>query len=297
MAVVNESVVTQLQKKSIELRIEMLEMLRDSGSSGHFGGGFSVMDILTVLYFHTMRVDPANSRDINRDRLVLSKGHACCALCPVLAEKGFFPKDLLNTFNLLDSPFGMHPDMNKIKGCDMSTGSLGHGLAVAVGMGSAARYLEKDCRIYAIMGDGEMGEGSVWEAIQIASQYRLDNLCGIIDRNKFSCDGFIDGSGIFESVEEGFQGTVSLEPIDKKLEAFGWHAIRCNGHDIKQLMQVFETAQKTKGKPTMIIADTVKGKGVSFIEDRYEWHYGGFNADQFAQAIDELKTKLTLVSA
>lgn len=188
--------VLELEKKATKLRKMMVEMLRDAETSGHYGGGLSVMDILTVLYFGgVMRIDPTNPDWEDRDRLVLSKGHAACALCPVLAEKGFFSHDLLATFNKLDSPFGMHPDMNKILGCDMSTGSLGQGTPAAVGIALAGKYRKKDYRVYAVIGDSELGEGSTWEAFQIASHFKVDNLCVTIDRNKFSCDGPTEGDG------------------------------------------------------------------------------------------------------
>lgn len=283
----------ELKKKAAKLRLMMVEMLRDSEASGHYGGGMSVMDILTVLYFKVMKIDSANPRWEDRDRLVLSKGHACCALCPVLAERGFFPLDILPTFNKLDSPFGMHPDMNKIKGCDMSTGSLGHGGPVAVGMALAGKYLKKNYRVYVILGDGEIAEGSLWESFAIASHFKIDSLCAIIDRNKYSCDGKTEGSGTIGGY--GIEGTLTLEPLDKKMEAFGWHVIKCDGHSVTQLLSAFEEAAKTKGKPTVIIADTIKGKGISFVEDKGEWHYGGFNPEQTKMAVDELTSKLDVL--
>lgn len=289
----SKDLVLELEKKATELRKIMVEMLRDAETSGHYGGGLSVMDILTVLYFGgVMRVDPANPDWENRDRLVLSKGHTACALCPVLAEKGFFSHDLLRTFNKLDSPFGMHPDMNKILGCDMSTGSLGHGAPAAVGMALAGKYQKKDYHVYVILGDSELGEGSTWEAFQLASHFNVDNLCATIDRNKFSCDGPTEGDGTTLEEWGGIVGTLSLEPIDKKLEAFGWRVIECDGHDIVQLLDAYKEATRTKGKPTVIIAHTTKGKGVSFIEDKAEWHIGEFSSEQSKMAIDELTSKL-----
>ena len=287
-----ENLVKELEKKAIKLRLMMVEMLRDSGTSGHYGGSLSVVDILTVLYFgDVLRVDPKNHRWEDRDRFVLSKGHACAALCPLLAEKGFFSRDLLTTFNKLDSPFGMHPDMNKIKGCDMSTGSLGHGATIALGMAMSARYLKKDFRVYSVIGDGELAEGSNWETFAIASHFKLDNLCLIIDRNKFSLDGLTEGSGCLDA-EYGICGTLSLEPIDKKLEAFGWYVVKCDGHNAMELLDAFEEAKNTKGKPTLIIAETIKGKGISFCENEGKWHYGGLNEEYTSKAITELKSKL-----
>ncbi len=290
----SEDLVRELEKKALELRLMMVKMLRDSGASGHYGGGMSIMDILTVLYFGgVLRVDPANPDWEDRDRFVLSKGHACVAFCPVLAEKGFFSHELLTTFNKLDSPFGMHPDMNKIIGCDMSTGSLGHGAPVALGMALAGRYLKKDFRVYGALGDGEIAEGSNWESFAIAAHFKVDNLCFIVDRNGFSCDGLTEGPGVVRKGEGyGINGTLSLEPLDKKLEAFGCHVIKCDGHDIARLLDAYDEAASIKGKPTVIIADTIKGKGISFIENKAEWHYGGFDAELTAKAIDELTSKL-----
>ena len=285
-----EDLLLELEKKALQLRIMMVEMLGESGTSGHYGGGMSVMDILTVLYFRIMRIDPANPDWEDRDRFVLSKGHCCCALCPVLAEKGYFSHDLLPTFNKLDSPFGMHPDMNKIVGCDMSTGSLGHGGPVAVGMALAGKVLKKDYRTYVVLSDGEMAEGSTWEAFEIVSHFKLDNICATIDRNKFSCDGATEGPGTIG--EWGVQGTLCLDPLDKKLEAFNWHVIKCDGNDIAQLLDAYKEAAETKGEPTVILADTVKGKDISFIEEKGQWHYGRFTPDQTKKALDELKRKL-----
>jgi transketolase len=289
---IKEDTIRELERKSLELSIDMLDMIIKSKSSVHLGGGLSVMDILTVLYFYVLNVDPKNPKWENRDRLVLSKGHTCCALCPALAEKGYFGKDLLPTFNLLDSPFGMHPDMHKISGCDMSTGSLGQGLPVAIGMALAARYLKMNIRIYAVLGDGEMGEGSVWEGIQSASHFMLDNLCVTVDRNNFSVDGPTDGPGLFKYMEKGMEGTMSLGSIDKKVGAFGWNVINCNGHDLRELIEAYDAARNFKGKPTMIVAHTIKGKGVGFLENNYIWHYVGFNESKFKEALEELKNKL-----
>ncbi len=276
----------ELKKKAYKLRITELEMMRDAETSGHYGGSMSVMDILTVLYFGVMRLDPANPDWEDRDRFVLSKGHTCNALATVLADKGFISGEILATFNKLDSPLGQHPDRNKIRGCDASTGSLGHGAALAVGMAMAGRVLKKDYRVYTVLSDGEMAEGSTWEAIEIASHFKVDNVCGTIDRNGLSLDGPTEGPGVLG--ERGFEGTMTLEPLGKKLALFGWHVIECDGHDFSQLLGAYEEAAKTKGKPTMIVANTVKGKGVSFIEDRYEWHYGQFSAEQYELAIGEL---------
>jgi len=270
----DKSNILQLEKTAAELRLSMVNMLQTAGG-GHFGGGLSAIDILTVLYFHVLRIDPANPRWAERDRFVLCKGHANCAYSPTLAKRGFFSEDLLKTYGQLDSHFGMHPDMNKIPGCDMSTGSIGHGTPVAVGMALAARVLKKDYRVFVLLGDGSLMEGSTWEAALIAAQYRLENLCVIVDRNRFTCDGPTDG----------IRGTLSLEPVEDKWRAFGWHALRCDGHDIAQLVQAFQQAAQMKGKPTAIIADTVKGKGLPFLENRGEYHYTHLTDVQYQQAL------------
>jgi transketolase len=285
-----EDTVRDLERRATHLRLQMVKMLRDAGSGGHYGGGLSVMDILTVLYFHALRIDPARPCWEDRDRLVLSKGHACCALCPVLAERGFFGRELLPTFNKLDSPFGMHPDMHKIAGCDMSTGSLGHGAPVAVGMALAARYLGKGFRVYLVLSDGEMAEGSTWEALAIASHFGLDNLCATIDRNGFSNDGCTEGPGRVQGY--GVEGTLCLEPLVEKVRAFGWETLGCDGHDVGQLIDRYRHAETVKGRPVAIIADTVKGKGISFLENQGQWHYGALKEEETVRAIGELEERL-----
>jgi transketolase len=253
-----------------KMRRQIVEMYTLAGG-GHFGGSMSVVEILVTLYGAVVRVNPADPEWSDRDRVVLSKGHACGALCPVLAHHGFFEEALLDTFNKLDSPFGMHPDMNKIPGCDMSTGSLGHGLAIGIGMALAARADGKDYRVYVVLGDGECQEGTVWEAASVASHLRVDNLTAFVDRNWVSLDG---------PTEE----INALEPFHERWRSFGWHVVEVDGHDIAQLYDGVEQAHATAGQPTVILANTVKGKGVSFMEHKYEYHYASLSQQELTVA-------------
>ncbi len=280
-----ENKIMELQRTAARLRLEMVKMLKESDTPGaHYGGSLSVMEILTALYFHTLKIDPANPTWSERDRCILSKGHACAALCTILAERGYFPRELLKTFNHLDSPFGVHPDMHKIPGCDVSAGSLGHGLPIGVGMAMGAKLQKRDFRIYVVLSDGEMAEGSCWEAIMAGSHYGLSNLCGLIDRNGLSLDG-------------PTSQTMTLEPLSQKIRSFGWNVIECNGHDIRQLVDGLEQATCEDGRPTMIVADTIKGKGISFLENDHTWHYGKFDDDQYVQVCHELEKKLQEIGA
>ncbi len=245
--------------------------------SGHPGGSLSCADILTVLYFNQMNIDSEKPQDMNRDRLVLSKGHCAPALYSVLAEKGYFSKDELKTFRKLDSKLQGHPDMNKVLGVDMTTGSLGQGLSVAVGMALASKMDHAGCRIYCIVGDGEIDEGQIWEAAMTAYKNHLDNLCVIVDNNQLQLDGRIDE-------------IAGLDNIRGKFESFGFSAIEVDGHNISNLIDAFHTAKQTKGKPTVIIAKTVKGKGVSFMENKVEWHGVAPNKEQYEIAMKELNS-------
>jgi transketolase len=252
-------VIQRLERKASEMRQAVMTTLLAAGS-GHVGGSMSCADILTALYFHTMRVDPDNLRWEDRDRFVLSKGHASAILCPVLADCGFFPKSLLETFNQLDSPFSMHPDMLKIPGADMSTGSLGHGLSIGLGMALAARIQGKAFRAFVLMGDGELAEGSVWEAAMAAPQLGLDNLVAIVDRNRFGSDCATDE-------------IISAEPIPQKWTAFGWPLREIDGHDMGAIVDALDATPFETGKPSVIVANTIKGKGVPSAEARFDWHY------------------------
>lgn len=270
-----EAMLARLQAKANQMRGRVMTTLLASGG-GHVGGSMSAMEVLVALYYEVLRVDPKNPLWEDRDRFVLSKGHISCALCPILADLGFFPDELLNTFNLIDSPFSMHPDMRKIPGVDMSTGSLGHGLAVATGMALAAEVEDRPYRVYALLGDGELGEGSVWEAAMAASHYRLDRLTAIVDRNRLQVDGTTDE-------------VMNTEPLADKWRAFGWAVREIDGHDMGQVVDALKAVPFEPGKPSLILAHTVKGKGLSFAEDKVEWHYNAVNQEVVAKALAELQ--------
>ncbi len=237
----------------------------------HIGGGLSMLDLLVVLYFKTMKIDPNNPDDPDRDRFILSKGHGAIGYVPTLAERGFFDKKLLDSFNKFKSPFGMHPDSLKITGCDASTGSLGHGLPMAVGMALGARMQHKEFYTFCIVGDGELNEGSNWEAAMTAAHYKLDKLILFVDRNMQMIDG---------PVEQ----IMGLEPLADKWKAFGWETIEIDGHDLHKIVEAIDSAKATKDKPVVIIAKTIKGKGVDFMEDQTMWHYGAIDSEKGRQA-------------
>ena len=247
-----------------------------AAKSGHPGGSLSIAEILTYLYFEEMNVDPANPKKSDRDRFVLSKGHCAPALYATLAERGFFPASELSTLRHFPSRLQGHPDMNSTPGVDMSTGSLGLGISAAAGMALAAKIDGAPYRVYTIVGDGESEEGQVWEACMFAAHYKLDNLCVVIDWNGLQIDG---------PVAEVMNPT----PHDQKLAAFGFHVISIDGNDFEQIAAAFAEARATKGKPTAIVAKTVKGKGVSFMENQVKWHGSAPNDEQYAQALAELK--------
>ncbi len=246
-----------------------------SAKSGHPGGSLSVADLLTYLYFDVMRVDPKNPKAADRDRFVLSKGHTAPALYGVLAEKGYFSKELIPTFRHIGSILQGHPDMKKIPGVDMSTGSLGQGVSAAGGMAIAAKLDKKDYRVYTVLGDGELEEGQVWEQAMFAAHYKLDNLTAFIDFNGLQIDGDITD-------------VMNPTPIDKKFEAFGWHVVMADAHDFNSLEAAVNAAKATKGKPTAVIMKSIKGKNVSFMENKPEWHGSAPNEEQYNQAIKEL---------
>ena len=247
-----------------------------SANSGHPGGALSIADIITALYFNEMNIDPKNPKDENRDRLVLSKGHASAALYAALAEKGYFPKEDLKTFRNINSYLQGHPDMKHIPGVDMSTGSLGQGLSAANGMAMMFKLDKNPARVYCICGDGEIEEGQIWEAAMSSSKYKLDNLCLIIDNNNLQIDG---------TIEE----VMSSYPIDEKFKSFGFNVITINGHDFSQILQAFEEAKNCKDKPTAIIAKTIKGKGITFMENQVGWHGKAPSQQEYEQAIKELE--------
>ncbi len=246
-----------------------------SAASGHPGGSLSIADLLALLYFEVMNVDPKNPKMENRDRLVLSKGHTAPALYSVLAEKRFFPVEDVATFRNAKSYLQGHPDMNKVPGIDMSTGSLGQGVSVAGGMALAAKLDNKDYRVYSILGDGELEEGQVWEQAMFAPHYKLDNLTIFVDNNGLQIDG---------DVSE----VMNPNPIDEKFRAFGWHVIVADAHNFDELMAAIDEAKATKGKPTAVIMKSVKGKNVSFMENQAGWHGAAPNKEQYEQAIAEL---------
>ena len=250
-----------------------------TAASGHIGGSLSAIDAITTLYFNVMNVDPKNPQDPDRDRFVLSKGHCTPALYPVLALRGFFPTEDLKLFRSIKGHYSGHAEMRHVKGVDMSTGSLGQGLSVAVGMALAGKTAKKDYRVYALCGDGEIAEGQIWEAAMSAAKYHLDNLCAMIDVNGLQIDG-------------ATKDVMPSEPLDKKFEAFNWNVIHVDGHDYDALEKAFADAAACKGKPTMLLLKTVKGKGVSFMENNAGWHGKAPNDEQYAQAKAEVEAKL-----
>ena len=271
MAMTNQ----ELQKTANEVRKSIITALHAAGA-GHPGGSLSSTDIFTYLYFEEMNVDPKNVSDPDRDRFVLSKGHCAPGLYSVMAEKGYFPKEELTTLRKLGSRLQGHPSMQYLPGLDMSSGSLGQGISAACGMALSAKLDKKDFRVYTLLGDGELQEGQVWEAAMFAGLRKLDNLVVIVDNNGLQIDGPVDK-------------VCSPYPIDKKFEAFNFHVINIDGHNFDEIKAAFEEAKKTKGMPTAIIAHTVKGKGVSFMENQAGWHGKAPNDDGFKQAMEELE--------
>ncbi|MEW5945651.1 MAG: transketolase [bacterium] len=270
-----EELVGFLKKKSLEIRKKIIRLTVVAGG-GHVGGALSMTDVLVLLYNHVLRIDPENPKWMERDRFILSKGHGGLCICPVLADRGFFDEKLMDTFNQLDSPFGMHPDMNKIPGIEMSTGSLGHGLSVGVGAALAGRLDGAKWRVYVLTGDGECNEGTIWEAAMSAKHYRLGNLVCIVDRNKLMIDG-------------ATEDVMSLEPFADKWRAFGWDVKEVDGHDFEAMIDVFEALPPVEsGAPTCVIAHTVKGRGVSFMEGEAKWHYGGLDAEKEKKALEDI---------
>ena len=265
----------ELQKQAVEVRKGIVEGVH-SAKAGHPGGSLSAADIFTYLYFEEMNIDPKNPKDENRDRFVLSKGHTAPGLYSALAHRGYFPVEDLLTLRHTGSYLQGHPDMKHIPGVDMSSGSLGQGLSAAAGMALAGKLQNKDYRVYALLGDGEIQEGQIWEAAMFSGYRKLDNLCVIVDNNNLQIDGAIDE-------------VCSPYPIDKKFESFNFHVININGNDFDQIRAAFDEAKATKGMPTAIIAHTVKGKGVSFMENQVGWHGKAPNDEEFAIAMEDLR--------
>lgn len=262
---------------SFELRKNVLDMIYKA-KTGHIGGDFSVIDILTTLYFKQMNISPENMDDEDRDRFVLSKGHSVEAYYSVLAAKGFFEiETVIEEFSTFGSKFIGHPN-NKLPGIEMNSGSLGHGLPVCVGMALAGKMNNKNYRVYTVMGDGELAEGSVWEGAMAASHFKLDNLCAVVDRNRLQISG-------------GTEEVMAHDSQDERWGSFGWHVIHASGNDIDALNTAFEEAKTIKGQPTVVIADTIKGCGVSFMESQAAWHHKIPTAEEFEQATKELAQK------
>lgn len=278
------------EKRVIELSIIANKVRKNaltavySAKSGHPGGSLSVADLMTLLYFEVMNVDVKNPKNPDRDRFVLSKGHCAPALYGTLAEKGFIPVEDMKTFRHVDSYLQGHPDMNKVPGVDMSTGSLGQGVSVAGGMALAAKLDNKSYRVYSVLGDGELEEGQVWEQAMFAAHYKLDNFTIFVDNNGLQIDGDITK-------------VMNPTPIDKKFEAFGWNVIVTDAHDFNALLDAVEQAKATKGKPTAVIMKSIKGKNVSFMENNAAWHGAAPNEEQYNQAIAELDAKIAELEA
>lgn len=277
MRKITESTIQEVALKALILRQDIVRMLGEAGT-GHSGGSLSSADIVACLYFWEMNIDPRHPVDPDRDRFVLSKGHAAPLLYAALAEKGFFPRADLLRLRKLGSPLQGHPDMRKVLGVEASTGSLGQGVSWAVGMALAGKMDQRPYRVYTLLGDGELEEGLVWEAVMAAHHYKLDNLVAFVDHNGLQIDG--------PTCE-----VMSPEPVGDKFRAFGWETLTVKGHDHGQIMQALNTAREIKGRPTVIIADTIKGKGCSFMENKVEWHGTAPNKEQTAQALAELGCK------
>ena len=267
--------VLELKKQANEIRKGIVSAVH-SAKSGHPGGSLSAADIMTYLYFEELNVDPANPKMANRDRFVLSKGHVAPALYSTLAHRGFFPVEELTSLRKVGSFLQGHPDMKGTPGVDMSSGSLGQGISVAVGMALSAKLSNEDYRVYTLLGDGEIQEGQVWEAAMFAGFKKLDNLVVIVDNNNLQIDGSIDE-------------VCSPYPIDEKFKAFNFNVINIDAHDFTQIKDAFDKAKATKGQPTAIIAKSIKGKDVSFMENKASWHGSAPNDEQFEQAIKDLE--------
>ena len=266
-----------LKEKARQIRRNIITMLAEAGS-GHPGGSLSAADMLACLYFHVMRHDPKQPEWAGRDRFILSKGHACPVLYATLAEAGYFPKETILSLRKLGSPLQGHPDMRKVPGVEMTTGSLGQGFSTAIGMALAGKLDDPGRRIFVMLGDGECQEGQVWEAGMAAAHYKLDNLTGLLDFNGLQIDG-------------PNEKVMTVEPLADKWRAFGWHVIEIDGHDIEQILQALAPESKVAGKPTMIVARTIKGKGVSFMEGMVDYHGKAPNKEQAEQALLELSSE------
>jgi len=265
---------SELKEIARKVRVDVIRMTHAAGS-GHPGGSLSAAEIFTVLYFNILNHKPENPKWEDRDVFILSKGHCCPGLYSVMARSGYFPVEELTTLRKLGTRLQGHPHCCSLDGLEASTGSLGQGLSIAIGAALSIRLDKRKSRVYCLMGDGEQQEGQVWEAAMSAAHYKLDNLCGIVDRNGLQIDGFT-------------RDIMNYEPLEKKYRSFGWHVITVDGHDIEALIKAFNRAKKVKGKPTVIIADTIKGKGVSFMENVAIWHGQAPNDEQMKKALNDL---------
>jgi transketolase len=265
----------ELKKVAKQIREDIVKMIAEA-NSGHPGGSLSGVDILTTLYFKEMNINPDKPKDLNRDRFVLSKGHAAPLLYSILARKGFFDASELTNLRKYGSMLQGHPNMNDVPGVDMSTGSLGQGISTAVGMALAGKIDNKDYKVYALLGDGELEEGQVWEASMAAAHYKLNNLIAFIDNNGLQIDG-------------PCREVMSSDPIDEKFKAFGWNVIKIDGHNYEEIINAVDQAKKSMDKPTAIVAKTVKGKGVSFMENQVSWHGSAPSKEQCEEALKEIR--------
>ena len=268
---------SNLKALSYKLRRDVVDMIM-AGKAGHIGGDMSVMETMVSLYFHTMNITPENQDDPNRDMFVMSKGHCVETLYAVLAEKGFFPiETVIREYSQFGSKFIGHPN-NKLPGIEMNSGSLGHGLPVAIGMALAQKMNHSDARTYVVMGDGELAEGSVWEGAMSATQYKLDNLCAVVDRNRLQISG---------TTEE----VMHQDSVEARFAAFGWHVIECDGNDMNSLDAAFTEVKETRGQPSVVIAHTIKGRGSSVMENQAPWHHKVPNAEEYARIQADLTSR------
>ena len=274
---INQETELKIKRFAAQIRKDVVLMIGDQGHVGHLGGSCSSADIVAALYGYRMKIDPKNPRWEDRDRFLYSKGHACIAQYAALAELGFFPTEQLLTLKALGSMLQGHPDITKTPGVEANTGSLGQGLSIANGIALALRLDHKDSKVYCIMGDGEMAEGQIWEAAMAGSNFKIDHIVGIVDQNRLQATG---------AISERF----NTNPLKEKWESFGWHVIVIDGHNIGEIVAALEEADTVKGKPTVILAQTVKGKGFSFAENNVSFHNGSLTREQYQTALNEIQT-------
>ena len=271
----NKPSIDELKKEAAGMRARILEMIYHA-QAGHPGGSLSAADMVTALYYRMMKIDPQNPHWEDRDRFILSKGHACPVWYAALAERGYFDKSQLGTLRQLNSILQGHPDMHKTPGIDMTAGSLGHGLSVGIGMALSGKLRKKDYHVWIVIGDGESQEGSIWEAAMSGARWKLDNLTAVMDCNNLQNDSYVDQ-------------TMPIEPIADKWQAFGWNVLEIDGHDMAAVVQALETAKTVKDQPTIVLARTIKGKGVSYMENMCEWHGKAPSQEQAEVALNEIR--------